>query len=408
MKRFSPRIGSLAPSRPAVESAANHPLTGGDRSAVWSAITGLCLFSAMATGSPAFAGGSEFDRSVLPVLVSRCLECHSGEEPRGGLDLTRKKSASKAIVVGKAADSELWKRVNSGEMPPKKPLPESEKAVLKAWIESGATWGTDPIDPFSVTTATRAGRDWWSLQPLARPKAPLTGNPIDVFIRKKLAEAGMKPAPPADRRTLIRRVHFDLLGLPPKHEQVEDFVNDERPDAYERLIDSLLASPHHGERWGRYWLDTVRYAETCGYERDQVKPDVWKYRDWVISAINNDMPFSRFVTEQLAGDELDSSLGLVRYIAWAIPAIGFIGTVRGIGDALSFAEQAIQGDISAVTTWLGLAFNSTFVGLALCIILMFVLHVVQGRQEAFVIETQTFCRDRLIDNMKVPAKENPV
>ena len=111
---------------------------------------------------------------------------------------------------------------------------------------------------------------------------------------------------------------------------------------------------------------------------------------------------------ELAGDELDSSLGLVRYIAWAIPAIGFIGTVRGIGDALSFAEQAIQGDISAVTTWLGLAFNSTFVGLALCIILMFVLHVVQGRQEAFVIETQTFCRDRLIDNMKVPAKENPV
>lgn len=108
---------------------------------------------------------------------------------------------------------------------------------------------------------------------------------------------------------------------------------------------------------------------------------------------------------ELAGDELDSSLGLVRYIAWAIPAIGFIGTVRGIGDALSFAEQAIQGDISAVTTWLGLAFNSTFVGLALCIILMFVLHVVQGRQEAFVIETQTFCRDRLIDNMKVPTKD---
>lgn len=108
---------------------------------------------------------------------------------------------------------------------------------------------------------------------------------------------------------------------------------------------------------------------------------------------------------ELAGDELDSSLGLVRYIAWAIPAIGFIGTVRGIGDALSFAEQAIQGDISAVTTWLGLAFNSTFVGLALCILLMFVLHVVQGRQEAFVIETQTFCRDRLIDNMKVPARE---
>ena len=347
MTRFSPRIGSLAPGRPAVESAANHPLTGGDRSVVWSAITGLCLFSAMAAGSPAFAGGSEFDRSVLPVLVSRCLECHSGEEPRGGLDLTRKKSASKAIVVGKAADSELWKRVNSGEMPPKKPLPESEKAVLKAWIESGATWGTDPIDPFSVTTATRAGRDWWSLQPLARPKAPPTGNPIDVFIRKKLAEAGMKPAPPADRRTLIRRVHFDLLGLPPKHEQVEDFVNDERPDAYERLIDSLLASPHHGERWGRYWLDTVRYAETCGYERDQVKPDVWKYRDWVISAINNDMPFSRFVTEQLAGDEVPGAgeQGVI--------ATGFIrlGTWNDEpNDAREYQYDRLEDMVGATTT----------------------------------------------------------
>ncbi|MFM8274405.1 MAG: DUF1553 domain-containing protein [Gemmata sp.] len=281
------------------------------------------LLVIVVTAEPGRAAPPDFDRSVLPILASRCLQCHAGEDAKGGLDLTRHKTAGKAFVPGKPDESGLWKRVASHEMPPKKPLSDAERAVLKSWIEGGAKWGTDPIDPFAITTSSRAGRDWWSLQPIVRPAAPAAGSPVDAFIRNRLAEAKMRPAPVADRRTLVRRVYYDLLGLPPRYEEVEAFVKDDRPDAYEKLIDKLLASPHYGERWGRYWLDAVRYAETCGYERDQVKPDVWKYRDWVIRAFNDDLPFGRFVQEQLAGDELPDATersviatGFIRLGTW--------------------------------------------------------------------------------------------
>ena len=170
--------------------------------------------------------------------------------------------------------------------------------------------GAEPPDRFEKSTNTRAGRDWWSLQPIVRPAIPVSreskasANPIDAFIGAKRQAAGFVPAPPADHRTLIRRVYFDLHGLPPTFEQVEAFARDDSQDAYEKLIDTLLASPRYGERWGRYWLDVVRYAETVGYERDQPMPNIWKYRDWVIRAFNDDMPYDRFVTEQLAGDEV--------------------------------------------------------------------------------------------------------
>ncbi len=145
----------------------------------------------------------------------------------------------------------------------------------------------------------------WSFQPITRPRVPHGySNPVDAFIGDGLAAKKWTPAPPVDRRTYIRRVYFDLLGLPPSFEEVEAFANSPAKDAEERLVDNLLASPQYGERWGRYWLDVVRYAETCGYERDQVKPNIWKYRDWVINAFNADMPFDRFVREQLAGDEI--------------------------------------------------------------------------------------------------------
>src|SRR5262249_3747646 len=159
---------------------------------------------------------------------------------------------------------------------PKKPLSAAEKTLLKDWIAGGAKWGVDPIDPFAVTTEKKAGRDWWSLQPIKRPSIPNPKskienghNPIDAFVRAKLFEKGMELAPATDKRTLARRLYFDLLGLPPTYEQVEAFVQDKNPNAYEKLVDTLLASPHYGERQGRYWLDVVRYAETCGYERDQ-------------------------------------------------------------------------------------------------------------------------------------------
>ncbi len=282
------------------------------------ALASLALFASTARAAP------DFDKDVVPVLAARCLDCHSGADPKGGLDLTRKESA-RAAVGEKLDTSELWKKVAADEMPPKKPLSAEEKAVLKEWIAGGAKWGTDPIDPFAVTTKTRAGRDWWSLQPVRRSAVPEIRNPkseirneIDRFIVAKLNDNGMSLAPEADRRTLIRRVTFDLIGLPPSYEEVEAFANDKAPDAYEKLIDKLLVSPHYGERWGRYWLDIARYAETCGYERDQVKPDVWKYRDWVIKAFNDDMPYNRFVLEQLAGDELPDAS------ASTVVATGFI------------------------------------------------------------------------------------
>ena len=143
-----------------------------------------------------------------------------------------------------------------------------------------------------------------------RPQVPVVGapnhvaNPIDSFILAKLGEQELRPAPVADRRSLIRRAYFDVIGLPPTWEQIEAFVADESDDAWEKIVDELLASSHFGERWARYWLDLVRYAETCGYERDQEKPYSWRYRDWVVAAFNNDMPYDRFVLEQLAGDEL--------------------------------------------------------------------------------------------------------
>jgi len=284
----------------------------------------IALLTLLGCASPLPA--ADFDKDVAALLALRCVECHGGADPKGGLDLTRKDAVlgkGRPVVPGKPDASDLWKRVASDEMPPKKPLSAAEKAVLKEWIAGGAAWGTDPIDPFAATTTTRAGRDWWSLQPIKRPDVPSGANPIDHFVRKTLSDAKMEPAPPADRRALIRRVYFDLVGFPPTFEEVEAFAKDEDPRAYEKLIDELLASPHYGERWGRYWLDVARYAETCSYERDQVKPDAWKYRDWVIKAFNDDMPYDRFVLEQLAGDELPDrspstlvATGFIRLGTW--------------------------------------------------------------------------------------------
>ena len=291
------------------------------------AVAGLLILPPVSAAPP------DFDRDVAPLLARRCLDCHAGEDAKGGVDLARRAAAvgpTAPVVAGRPADSLLWKKVAANEMPPKTPLPESERAVLRDWIAGGAVWGADPIDPFAATTGSRAGRDWWSLQPVRRPEVPTardpsadTRNPVDRFVVDRLSANGMSLAPPADRRTLIRRVSFDLLGLPPSYEEAEAFATDPAPDAYERLVDRLLASPHYGERWGRHWLDVARYAETCGYERDQVKPNVWKYRDWVIGAFNRDMPFDRFVLEQLAGDELPgadagtaAATGFIRLGTW--------------------------------------------------------------------------------------------
>jgi hypothetical protein len=263
------------------------------------------------------AAAPDFDKEVAPILLKRCLDCHSGPEASGKLRLDTAQNAKiggrsgPAIAPGDASGSLLVQRVEAGEMPPEKlgksqALPKDEANVLRAWVASGANWPSDrKLDLFEVTTDKRGGRDWWSFQSVKRPSIPDgTRHPIDAFVQRELKSQGREPAPEADRRTLIRRLSFDLLGLPPSLQETEAFLADHSPDAYEKLVDRLLASPHYGERWARHWLDVVRYAETCGYERDQTLPYAWKYRDWVVQAFNRDKPFDRFIIEQLAGDEL--------------------------------------------------------------------------------------------------------
>ncbi|MBL8867574.1 MAG: DUF1549 domain-containing protein, partial [Planctomycetia bacterium] len=270
----------------------------------------------------------EFERTIAPILLNHCVECHSGSSPSGGLDVTSERGFR---AGGKKKDASLvLDRVHAGEMPPPKgetprPLPKEQQAALKKWMEAGAVWPKGRVlDWFERTIETRAGRDWWSLQPVVvtsfQSKVP---SPIDQLVGSKLKEKGFDPAPEADKRTLIRRLYVDLVGFPPTFEQVEAFANDSSPDAYPKLVEKLLASPHYGERWGRHWLDIVRYAETCGYERDQVKPHVWKYRDYVVKAFNEDLPYDRFVKEQLAGDELPDrtertaiATGFIRLGTW--------------------------------------------------------------------------------------------
>lgn len=264
----------------------------------------------------------DFEKDVAPLLLKRCVECHQGNEPAGGLLLTSEAGfhaggdSGPVLNVEELAESEFLRRIESGEMPPEKQgqpqaLPQAEKEALRKWLEEGAFWPKDrELDYFERTNEVRAGRDWWSLQPIVRPqlpslkKSPRPDNPIDAFVRSKLESEDITPAPRADSQALVRRLYYDLIGLPPTREQVNAFLADESPNAWERLVDKLLASPQYGERWARYWLDVARYADTSGYERDQEKPFAWKYRDWVANAFNNDMPYDDFVVQQIAGDEI--------------------------------------------------------------------------------------------------------
>ena len=268
----------------------------------------------------------DFNRDIAPLIAKRCLECHNKRDLKGDINLTTEVGFTKGTENGRLA----LELVTKGEMPPKvkgqqQKLPDAEIALLKRWVNAGVAWPSGRVlDPYESTTDVRGGRDWWSLQPVVRPAVPrLAKHPVDAFIAAKLAKESMVSAVRADRRTLVRRAYFDLTGLPPTPEQVEQFIRDPAPDAWSRLIDRLLASPRHGEHWARYWLDLVRFAETDGYERDKLKPNIWRYRDWVINAFNSDMPYTQFVAEQLAGDEVPNrteqsvvATGMIRAGTW--------------------------------------------------------------------------------------------
>jgi hypothetical protein len=309
------------------------------------------------------AAPPDFDTQIAPLLASHCLDCHRGAKPKGDLDLSKKAGVlgkDGSVVPGKPAESTLWERVAADEMPPKKPLAAAEKKLLKDWIESGAKWGTDPIDPFRITTNTRAGYDWWSLQPVKKPSAPRSNleHPIDAFVAAKLSDKALSLSPPADKRTQIRRVTFDLTGLPPTPEEVAAFEKDDSPAAFSKVVDRLLASPHYGERWARHWLDVVRYGETDGFERNAPRPNSWHYRDWVIRALNSDMPYDRFAKMQLAGDVLQpNDADAVRATGYLVAAVH--NTVLGNDQMRAVARQDELEDLVGAVgqTFLGLTVN---------------------------------------------------
>ncbi|UUO09060.1 DUF1549 domain-containing protein [Blastopirellula sp. J2-11] len=261
-----------------------------------------------------------FEHDIRPLLIKRCFECHSDETEKGNLRLDSRGAllaggdSGAAIEPGKPAESLLIEaiRYESFEMPPAGKLPDAEIALLTKWIQMGAPWpgGDDaPIRHSAKDKITDEDRHYWAFQPLATVTPPeleearWNGNPIDRFVRQQQIAAGVTPNAKADKLVLLRRVCFDLTGLPPTPEQTERFMEDPTPQAYEKLVDSLIDSPHFGERMATHWLDLVRYGESDGYRQDAYRPHAWRYRDYVINSFNQDKPYDQFVLEQLAGDE---------------------------------------------------------------------------------------------------------
>jgi hypothetical protein len=277
----------------------------------------LALLAPLAT-LYSFAAESEFTAQAL--LAAKCAMCHNDRSSASGLSVSTIDAIRKggkrgpALVLGEPDQSLLYKVVSGGQpaMPLQgEPLSGQQVEVIRKWIETGAVW--------------KQPEQWWSLKPLTKPPVPGSNSswvrtPFDAFVLTKLKEKGLQQSPEADRRTLIRRLTYDLHGLPPSPEETDSFVSDNSPDAYEKLVDRLLTSPRYGERWGRHWLDAAHYGESHGYDKDKPRLNAWPYRDYVIQSFNTDKPYARFVQEQLAGDELFPN------DPGPISALGFLAT----------------------------------------------------------------------------------
>ena len=262
-----------------------------------------------------------FENEVRPVLANRCYECHAEKKQKGSLRLdniafiTKGGDSGPALVAGDPDKSMIIEAIRykdeDFEMPPKQKLPDKEIAILEKWVKLGAPWPEAEAARVTVNEFgfTEEDLKFWAFQPLTHPtppdiKSPWIRNNIDKFVSLKHKELGLTPAPEADRHELVRRLYFNLHGLPPTLEQTQAFVNSKDPKAYEKLVDELLASPRYGERWAQHWLDLTRYAESDGYNQDAFRPAAWPYRDYVIKSLNEDKPYDQFVREQLAGDEI--------------------------------------------------------------------------------------------------------
>ena len=318
----------------------------------------ICFFS---TASLSAASSPQLGKDVLRIFTTHCSKCHGGASPEASLDLTSFTSLSKGsrsgpvIIKGASEKSYLYQKISSRSMPPPdlaQPLDPDQIETIRKWIDAGAP-GTDlpgsqqATENLSITSSkvSEEDRGFWSFRPLARPQVPKVKSvqrvrsPIDAFLLAKLESKGLTFSPDARKFVLIRRAYFDLVGLPPSPKEVQEFLADRRPDAYGRLIDRLLDSPHYGERWGRHWLDVAGYTDEASFASElgtlTANEGIWRYRDYVIRSFNADKPFDRFLTEQIAGDELVDRQNAPEYtpeIRDALIATGYLRTVKDLTD----------------------------------------------------------------------------
>lgn len=322
----------------------------------------ILLFTSVST--EVFSAPIDFERDVAPILRDRCLECHNKRDYRGGFSLHSREAAlaggesGQVILPEDAALSYLLDLIRpvdgKAEMPKDgEPLSSGEIAIIEKWIDVGAQWPESfELQPEQL----------WSLRPIERPDVPdeiaapndfVCRNPIDSFILDRLDQENLTPAPEADRHTVIRRLYLDLIGLPPSPDQVTDFLNDKSPDAYSKVVEELLESPHFGEHWGRHWLDLARYADSEGYLGDSERPHAWVYREWVIDAFNRDLPFDQFTIEQLAGDLLKEPT-LDQKIATGFHRNTLRNTEAGVDLELYRTKEIVDRVNTTGMVWLGL------------------------------------------------------
>ena len=336
----------------------------------------VCIYTAITAALPTLAAftpaanGDEKDstaRDATEIIAAKCLLCHNARTKAGGFDFERRANALAVLAPGKAAQSPAVRAMTEGRMPPNGKLLSREVALLTQWIASGAAYPKGPLTPTAPTA--NVVKPLWSFQPLTHPAVPQTifdkqaKNALDRFVFERLARQGLRPSPPAARLVLLRRVTVDLTGLPPTPAAVTAFLRDTAPDAYEKVVDRLLASPAYGERWGRRWLDIVRFGESHGYEQNHIRPNAWPYRDYVIRSFNEDKPYGRFIAEQLAGDVVGKGDPNIE------PATGFL--VAGIHDTVGIqteegTRQQRSNDLDDMVSTTGAAFLGLTIGCAKC------------------------------------------
>ncbi|MFN0125269.1 MAG: DUF1553 domain-containing protein [Verrucomicrobiales bacterium] len=346
--------------------AVRGPLTAQALPSVAWVVCGLALSLAWSTAAPV-----DFTRDVQPIFEAHCFDCHGEDTQKYGLRLDTvhgilrgSDSGEPLFLRGSSADSLVIRMVTSTDakhqMPPKgERVPEAEIARLRAWIDAGAAMPGEKEAAAQLQLKT----NHWSFQRVRNPEVPRSGDPfvrnaIDEFVLAKQREHGLTPSPPADRATLIRRLYFVMHGMPPTPEEVAAFVNDTRPDAYARLVDTVLASPRYGERWARHWMDVVRYADTNGFETNRPRPTAYHYRDWIVESFNADKPYDHFIREQIAGDShgADAATGFL--------VAGLYDIVKSPDINLSLMQR--QDELADMVNTTGTAFMGLTMGCARC------------------------------------------